>query len=217
MADPMSAIILVVQGAVLAGTPWFAKLWVDHWLARRQQDYASRLELANATAVERLRTDLAIAAHETQARTSSLVQKQADVLSETYRLLMEAERRCGGMMAPMRLSGSPTPAERAPETEKAVNDFAIYFDRNRIYFPEADADRLEELVKHFSGALTSFGMFGIEGTRDDGMQFERYEQQKKAWTTITELVPPARRGLEARFRELLGVSKPAPPKPKSED
>jgi hypothetical protein len=206
----------ITSAAFAAAFAWLlrsgGKWFFDARLAIQKREFDQELEIhksrlseASAVALERLRADLEIATHQSRARISALVERQANVVSEIYGLLIDAEEACEGLMIPVRRSDTPSAGELAPGALKANKAFIDYFDRNLIFLGDAESEPLHQLRDFFRSAWGDFEMFGIDN-RNDALRDDRFKRQEKAWETVHSKVPIARERLTAAFRNLLGVS-----------
>jgi hypothetical protein len=85
-------------------------------------------------------------------------------------------------------------------------EFFRFFDKNRIYFPEALCSSLESIAMRVRSHVIEFGVY----TQFDDLSLNDHtrEQKMAAWTkgweAIKNDIPTARKQLENEFRSLLG-------------
>jgi hypothetical protein len=178
---------------------------VKNTLDRDLAQHKSQLDAENARSIERIRASLQIETHRAQTRTLRLIEKQAEVVTKTYALLVDAESACREMMSQVRWGNAPTPSKLAPQTRSAINRFLKYYNRHVIFMDAGTREPIDEISKLFRDAWLHYTVFGIEQNSEDGLNHERFTKQEKAWAIISEKVPVARARLEDAFRRLLGV------------
>lgn len=156
-------------------------------------------------AIERLRAQLQREGAEHEVRFGRLHERRVLVLDEMYKLLVRAERAMGTWTHPLREAGAPPEEELVRRAVDAINEFRTYFVEHRIWL---DAD-LEPLVGAFDKKLVETLIKHTTYSPDDpSVHRERLEAWKDVWETMQNEVPNVRRGIEHRFRLLLGVTPP---------
>jgi hypothetical protein len=145
-------------------------------------------------------------------RFSSLHEKRASVVAETYRLLVEAYHATESFASPMQVDGEPEKAEKFRGAMNAMARYFRYFDTHRIYFPTSLCVQLEHVVKELRTQALGYGIYlshDDEGMSDEG----RKAMQKawmKAWDYMKDDVPAIRLALEDELRLILGANDRAP-------
>jgi hypothetical protein len=80
------------------------------------------------------------------------------------------------------------------------NVFTEFFDENRLFLDEPLAERIDQLSRGLYEAWV-----GLTTYRPDDWSNGKLRAHQAAWT-LEEKVPPIRREIESRLREILGVS-----------
>jgi hypothetical protein len=126
-----SAAVSTVLAAALV---WLSRLWISERLKSAiKSEYEQKLETHKAQLkaqsdieIERLRSQLSIAATEHQVRFSRLHEKRAEVVAETYKLLLDLHQRLANYVSIIEFSNDPPIAERramAVGSHKSFIDF----------------------------------------------------------------------------------------------
>ncbi len=89
-------------------------------------------------------------------------------------------------------------------------DFYRFFDKNRIWLPEALCQQLEQFVRNMRSKVIKFGVYV---TYDTGHGPEHFTKEKMdVWIKAAEYfdkeIPGARSALEAELRGILGAGTP---------
>jgi hypothetical protein len=168
--------------------------------------------------IERHKAELVRATHEHQIRFNKIYEKQAEVIAELYRRLVQAHR----LLGPVRMAKNFTPEyrEAVDSAFAAYWDALRYFDDNAIYFEEGVFHK----VKDFSAAMLKVaGVYGgladmmdslttseqirkrrqeievLDGKTLDGVILEMFK-------SVDEQTPQLTADLLKEFRRLLGVA-----------
>ncbi|MBE0595703.1 MAG: hypothetical protein IH614_00375 [Desulfuromonadales bacterium] len=207
--DPWQSILLALGGnaALLLILGWLARSLGSQLLARDLAKFKAGLESATTDTTERLRHDLQLAALEHQVRFSKLHDRRARVIAEVYGLLVEAHWASQSFVALAEFGGEPSKQEKYIAAMNKAADFYRYFDKNRIYLPEALCTQLEQFNKDMRGKVIGFGVFI---THDSGSSPPHFTQQKlDAWIKASEYfdkeIPIARAALEGELRGILAA------------
>ena len=169
--------------------------------------------------VERYKIDLLRTTHEHQVRFNKIYEKQAEVIAELYRRLVQAHR----LLGPVRSAKNFTPEYRVAVDSafKAYWDALGYFDDNAIYFDET----VFRKVKDFSTAMLKVaGIYsGLPAILDSiGTSEEAIRRRQETevldgktidgvilewFKSVDEKTPQLTADLLSEFRRLLGVTR----------
>lgn len=203
-------VLLAIGGnaALLAVLGWLAKSLVEKLLAKDLERHKANLSAETQAAMERLKHDLQRVALEHQVRFSNMHEKRAQVIAELYGLLVQAHWDTSGFVSPMEWAGEPDKKQKYVTAMNATADFFRYFEKHRIYLPEALCKQLEDFVKSMRSKAIGFGVYIRYD--DANLPAHTLEQKHKAWADGWEFfekqVPPARAALENELRNILGVT-----------
>ena len=172
-------------------------------LSQEVERHKSHLEAATLSTLARLEADLQRAGFEHRTGFSRLHSQRADVIAETYRLLMIAFREVEVFVNPMHSVDMPANTETYQAAMNAIVACARHFDQRRIFLPREICERLEQFLKSLRGpALLLNSYHPIEHPIDYVAQ-EKYELWQKEWGTFEGDVTAVRGALEDEFRRLL--------------
>jgi hypothetical protein len=150
-----SAIILVVLGigAATLGRRFLDTLFkqYENRLEEKRIAYEQQLQHQYDEAIERLKSQLAIAAKENEVRFSKLHEQRVEVIAEVYQRLEEARQSAQLFRWTVSSSGvkSEHQAKYAHEVTSKIDEFTKLFGKHQLYFSKALADKL----KHLADAL----------------------------------------------------------------
>jgi hypothetical protein len=195
-SSALTTIALTVLGYV-------AKNIFSQLLSRDIENFKNSKEME----LERFKADLQKSAFEHQTRYQSLHIKRAEIISELYSLLFQAEQDTIWLAHPFQEGGLPVQIrkrDRAYKSGKALSDF---FGKNRIYFKQDTCERIANFVNGLYNALNEFNVVidALENHNINGK--ERTEHWAKVWEKLTEDLPVIKADIEIEFREILGLEK----------
>lgn len=206
--DPWQSIAAAVIGnaTILAVLGWLGKSLFTKLLQRHSNRFEIELKAKADSTIEQLKSELQIRAIEHQVRFSRLHEKQATVIAELNAHLAEALWAAESFLSPMEWAGEPTKQEKHQEAMIKLVEFYRYFDKHRIYLPEALCDALQHLVTEVRSHVIKFGVYidFDESYLQDHTRKEKYDAWIGGWDAIKNHVPPVRNKLEGEFRALLG-------------
>ncbi|MBV1879900.1 MAG: hypothetical protein KUG79_19810 [Pseudomonadales bacterium] len=205
-------ILEIVTSAAVAATLtglllWLTKSWVSERLKnairsefdQKLETHKSQLKAQTETEVERLKSNLSIAAAERQIKFSKLHEKRAEVIAETYSLLKEVYVTTQDYVKIFEPAGDKPREARQEIAFKAHKALRQYYPKKIIYIPCLTAEKLEtidmELVKIFNEfAYTVDFQQGVGDARKWNDIFEKMRGE----------ISEALKDLENEFRKLLG-------------
>lgn len=201
-------ILLALGGnvALLAVLGWLSKSLVGQLLAKDIEGFKSTLKFEAETASQKLRHDLEKSSIEHHVRFSKLHEKRADLIAELYSLLVQAHWDLSSFVSPAEWAGEPKKQEKYATAMNSVADFYRYFDKHRIYIPEALCGQIDEFLQEMRRKAIGFGVYVKYS--DDALPPHALERKHEAWTGAWEYfekkVPDAKSALENELRRILG-------------
>jgi hypothetical protein len=207
--DAWQSILLAIGGnaALLTALAWLARSFGSQLLAKDLECFKTSLSRASSEASERLKHELQIVAHEHQVRFSRLHERRAEVITNLYALLVEAQWAGQSFVSVVEWAGEP------PKNEKytaAMNKFAEFFrefDKNRIFLPEGICQQFDEFLQGMRKRVIHFGVYvKTNDYAPDHVIKEKYEAWTKASEYFDTELPAARKALESELRAMLAGS-----------
>jgi len=189
---------------------WLARSFGSQLLAKDLEKFKTELAATSSAATERLKHDLQLAALEHQVLFSKLHERRAEIVAELYGLLVEAHWSAQSFISLGEWSGEPSKKEKYVAAMNSTADFYRYFDKNRIYLPDALCAQLEQFVRDVRSKVIEFGVYV---NNDPDVVPPHVAQQKfDTWIKVAEYfdkeIPRARIALESELRSILGVRLP---------
>jgi hypothetical protein len=177
-----------VSATICAALVWLSREWISERLKGAiKNEYDQKLETHKAelkarsdVEIERLRSQLSIAAAEHQIRFSGLHEKRADVVETIYALLQRLHSTLGSYVSIIEFSGTPSRDERRKEAIDAHKAFTDYYQNHLIFLPKATAER-----------LNSVNRLSVDTYNDFYMTFDRPlggSDSGKTWLEIYQRV-----------------------------
>ena len=203
------SLILIMGGnaALLVVLAWLARSLLGQLLAKDLEKFKSELTSSSNEASARLTHQLTLAAQEHHAVVSRLHEKRAQVIAETYALLVEFQWASQQFSSPASFKGDPPKREQYVAAMNASAEFFRYFDKNRIYLPHSVCEQLDELVATMRRHVIGFGIW----TQLDESQLtaESSKLMNESWGKAAAYfateAPATRAVLEKELRSIIGV------------
>lgn len=199
-----SAVVSAISTAVLL---WLTKSWVGERLKNAiRSEYDEKLETHKAqlkstseVEIERLKSQLNIAANENNILFSRLHETRAEVIAETYSLLR-------GLFAAVEEHVNPgAPLEDQSRNEKynnvltSFNSFRDYHPKKQIFLPKAIAEKISIINSELLIAINLFDRRVKRKTGHDSLDDWMAIDEK-----VNEDIKAALNELEDELRKLLG-------------
>jgi hypothetical protein len=188
---------------------WLFREWISERLKGAiKNEYDQKLETHKAelkarsdVEIERLRSQLSIAAVEHQIRFSGLHEKRAEVIATTYSLLQEVYGSLGSYVDMIQLEGGLTREQRRKAAAEAHKLFSDYYIKHRIFLPTATAEKLNSINRRSMDTYTEFYLtVDVPIAGGESKTEERFEIYKRVKVEIRAACVE----LEDEFRRLLG-------------
>lgn len=173
---------------------------IQRWYSRDLERYRIELQTEASLQLERLRATIERAAVEHQVRFSRVHERQAEVISEVFANLERAHMAFRRLASP--IQGSDV--DMAVLTESAWekhHDFAEHFYAHGIWLDEDTCTLVHSIVGGLQAAYYTF----VEDVDDRGVPRDS-GAWLKSWKKVSDEIPKARRRLDQRFRQILGVN-----------
>lgn len=208
--DMWQSLLLVVGGnaVLLLVLGWLARSLGSQFLAKDLEQYKANLAATSTSVTERLKHELQIAASERQVTFAKLHERRADVVAQAYGLLVEAHWASQSFVSEMEWAGEPPKQEKYATAMNKSAEFYRYFDKNRIWLPEALCAQLETFLRSMRREVIGFGVYASK--EDAHLPDHVLEKKYDAWTKAAEHfdteIPKARAALEAELRAIVGAA-----------
>lgn len=201
-------LVEVITSASVSGLLiWLTKSWIAERIRNAiKNEYDQKLETHKAQLkaqsdieIEKLRSQLSIAATEHKVRFSKLYEKRARVIAQTYALLKKLYVCLGEYVNIVQLPNAPPKEEQRKAAAEAHQNFRSYYITRAIFFPQKTASKLEEIDLEL---VRTFNQFVI------GVEMSKKPDSTNKWIDIFNRVEgeikTALDELEDEFRRLLG-------------
>jgi len=168
-----------------------------HFLSHDLETHKAKLTADNALVLERFKAEL----HATAFKYERLHEERLRIFAELYRLLADADKAYRDFLRPIQVGGRQEHRQAMLDGLKKAQDFLSYFEGKRIYFDINLCALIDALEVAFRRALVMLGpLLASDNDKPIGKAWP------DAWKEFMDTVPPLRREIETRARELLGVS-----------
>ena len=204
--DAWQSIVLAVGGnaALLVALAWLARSFGFQLLAKDLETFKASLSTASSEASERLKHQLQMVAHEHQVRFSKLHERRAEVITNLYALLVEAQWAGQSFVSVVEWGGEPPKEEKYTTAMNKFAEFFREFDKNRIFLPEAVCQQLDDFLQGMRKRVIHFGVYvQTDDYAPDHVIKEKYEVWSGASEYFDTELPAARKALETELRGML--------------
>ncbi|QXD16474.1 hypothetical protein GQ464_005865 [Rhodocaloribacter litoris] len=188
---------LIVTPAVLVALgAYMLRQFFEQALKRDIESYKANLSKENDLAKARLETELKAQLFEHQSRFSHLSQKQAEVIGETFSLLVDAEE------ALKVIAEEEVYSEGYNEAVERVKAFTTFSCKNEIYFSDPIIEGVKNIRKAFFGSVNRMNI-----GKQAGGEWELECMQKALEIAFIE-IPKLKAELRGLFRTYISASRP---------
>jgi hypothetical protein len=148
VSDVITTIIGAMAGwtVVLAAVAWTVKSIVNHALSKNIEAFKLNLQSQSQQEILRLQSSLQLHATEYQVRFSQLHERLAQATIEVYdklQCLYSEVRVCVAFIT----TDCRPPGEKMQALQKAATEFADYYCRHKILFPQGLTDSIDEFQR----------------------------------------------------------------------
>lgn len=188
---------------------WITKSWISERLQHAiKNEYDQKLETHKAqlkaqadVELEKLRSQLSIAATEHEVRFSHLHELRAEVVAETYSLLKTMYSRLANYVKVFEPAGDTPREQRRKEAAEAHQTFREYYSTKLIFLPKATSAKLEAIDLQLVRAFNEF-VFGVDMKEKAGA--DGFEKWMEIFDRLNGEIKTALGELEDEFRKLIG-------------
>ncbi len=199
MIDWSGVIKTVLSTAVIVTTIGFVlRSLFGLLLSRDIEKFKSNLNIEHDGQIERLRSDLRIAASEHDTRFARLHETRVETIAQLYTRLARTQRTFDSCLRLIQLTGVGGQEAKEKEAEKCCRDLHEYFDEKRIYFEASLCKAIDDSHDWCQRALSD--MHGYPPGMPD-----RDKKWEQTYNSLNEHYLPIRAKIEQQFRELIGV------------
>ena len=205
----------VFSSAVLsAALFWLFKSWISerlknaiaHEYSEKLESHKALLKASSDVEMERLRSQLSKATTEHQIKFSGLHARRADVIAETYNLLVLAHWDGSSFASPIQFPGEPSKELKYSASMQSLADFHRYFDRHRLYLPPAICAKIDPLIEEMRKRVHMYGVYldVNDAVVNADTRRDKMDAWNELWKYFKDELPVARAALEAELRAILG-------------
>lgn len=168
-------------------------------LARDTEVYKANLQAELEFSKLRLQNTLQTEFFRYQTKFSLFHAKQAEIIGETYSLLVGALQSITSLVNPLQMSGDKPKEEKFKEAAEKFNKLSDFFSKHRIYFDEDICTRMDELLSKMHKAFLNYS-FGQQGP---AYTSEKSPPLREAWNAVKDEIPVIEKALQRQFRRIL--------------
>lgn len=202
------------SSALIMLVAFLGRTWITERLTGAiQLEYEIKLESHKAVVKERteaaleyMRSTIRQASFEHEILFSQLQQRRVVVIEELYELLVQMVWDMADHASVFEWANDPPKSEKFGKAMDSAALFFRYFEKKRLFLPQAICDRLDDFVRQIRQKNIDFGIFHREP--DPALNTQRDDKRHDAWVSahdyMTQEVPHARKALEDELRRILG-------------
>jgi hypothetical protein len=186
---------------------WLTKSWIGERLKNaikaeydeKLETHKAKLKSASDVEVERLRSQLSVAASERNILFSNLQERRAEVIAETYSLLRTLYEAVTEYVKPFVPAGDKSKEEKYKDIINAFNAFRLYYPKRQIFIPKLTAAQINAIDLELVRAINKF-VFTVEQSKSNDNSNNWIEIHEKLNGPTTAALAE----LEDELRTLLG-------------
>lgn len=194
---------IAANAIVIAVLGFLARTIIKHFLSKDIERFKSNLESEAKSEIESYRSNLEKERIRLQISYSGIFEKQASVIIEMYKLILDFENKIWSVMTPM--------ADRNELYGAFIESYRAllnYYEINRILLPKTLEDDFENFLKKMYLAVNKHKRAEDQLNRGYMLQeadFDKLFQQQDQANEIIDKLPAYRRDLTDKLRSLIGV------------
>ena len=167
----MPDLVTVISSLGLSGALiWLSKSWVSerlkdaikHEYDQKLVAFEAQLKSESECAIERLRSQLQVAAAERNVRYTRIFERTAETVAETYAKLVALGDAVAAYTRPLELASDPPQSARRKMVWARYMESFDYFRPRRIFLPTETADQIERFHQTLRSAVYKFAC-DVEG------------------------------------------------------
>jgi len=207
LGEFLKQFLLTLGGTAVAvaAVAWLARSIVTQWLSKDVEAYKTRLKAESDVALERVRSDLQIAAARRSIEFSRIHEKRLEIISELAGKISAFHERVSAYVSTWEWAGAPSKEERRKLVRDALAELNKYFIPRRFFLPKRTIEKIDAFRAGLYKISTDFRFF-VEQGRDfkhDPMKDMDIWTQASAYTA--KEAPKLIAELEDDFRKILGI------------
>lgn len=198
-----AAVSAVLTGLLL----WLTKSWVAERLKNaikaeydeKLETHKAQLKSASDVEIERLRSQLSIAANENNILFSQLQERRAEVIAETYSLLRTLYEAVTEYVKPFVPVGDKLKKDKYNDIVTAFKRFREFYPKKQIFVPKATAEKINTIDIELLKAINQF-VFTVEHNEEH----DSFDNWISIHGKVSGEITTALGELEDELRKLLG-------------
>lgn len=175
----------IASATFIGGLSWLAKEVVRMYLSKQVDLYKHELNQ------EFLK-------FETKFKTLHL--ERHKVIKDTYKKLVTVEKGLISLIRPFQHTSEPSQEEKSKELIDDYFDFKDYFEVNRLLFPEATCELIDQIIKKIDDI---WGDWQITLSYKDHNRKDFVSEWNETWQKVRKDIPAAKKSIEKEFRALI--------------
>jgi len=173
---------------IVAGASWVIRKLIDNFFSHK---------------IEKFKTELEKEHTRYQITYEKLHTERATVIKETYQKLVDVYKAFHSYMNPLQFAGESDIEDKQKNAVEKANDFVMYFDRNRIFFEDSLAERIDKLRDALWDCWADFAL--SKDLRKDRQHNEGLNMWRKVWDKLNTDVPKIKKEVENEFQKIIGI------------
>jgi len=127
--------------------------------------------------------------------------ERAQVIKILYQKIVKTYRSFHSYMNPIQMAGEPSQEAKGQEAAKLANEFADYYEENKIFIDKELTKSIDKLSEVFRNAWLKFEEHRM------AKQFKEFDLKnwKEGWDIINKDFPPIKEKIEHEFRKIIGI------------
>lgn len=172
---------------IVTGAAWVLRRIIDNFFSNKIEKFKHDLERENT---------------KFKITYEKLHLERAEIIKETYKNIVLTHNSFHSYLNIFQPAGGKTEDEKRLESGNYYNEFFNFYDKNRIFFEESLALKIDKIRDKFLEAWREFELSKAVSKNDNQRDPDIWV---KAWNKVNDDIPPLRKDIEIEFRKLIGI------------
>ena len=193
--------LILAPTTIVAILAYLLTKFFEQVLSKDVQNFTTRLQYESEQSKIRLENEFQIKLFEHQTKFSLFYNKRAEVISNLYSLLYDANISISELVNPSPHNNRDDTHERIAKSASIYYKFIDYYGKHRIFLNEIVCQKIDALIEVLRNAFENYRLVSNTTGINDNDPAHTRQVWVNAWLSMKEEVPPIQRELEQLFRQ----------------
>lgn len=180
------------------------KASIQHEYDQKLETHKAQLKAESEISVEKLKSQLQVAAAERSIKLTKVFEQQADAIAETYSKLVTMITTVEEYTSVVEYENTPSKAIRRKKVGEKMTEFYDYYKPRRIYLPKETQSSIDAFAKQL-GVTTMTFMFNVEQNRQRPTENPEDDTWMKTLNFMNKECVQIMNNLDSDLKKILGL------------